>query len=286
MHNNKIKIGKSVKEACKGFKFHWIILCSASAIILITQSWLPKLLLNKVFSNASHSQLLSKLTSIKNSIISGHSTISEVKISILHLFSNPVTANSIKAVLYKTTVISIILALLLCFLYISVIYIANSRNRIKLDSNLASDIRKSPSMSLSYLFLSFLKTVVFMYPFIISFIYTQYYILRNPTNNFHAQILYLASLLLIFFFLLLSSVYIYIRLYFTGFIITEKSSNPFKAISKSWKLTRKNSLPLLAIFLITVLIDLVSLISIIGFIPATGLKYTMRASTYRQALEI
>ncbi len=85
-----------------------------------------------------------------------------------------------------------------------------------------------------------------------------------------------------FFFCILPGVYIYIKLYYTGFIITEESADPLASIPKSWKMTEGNFFPVFFIFCITLSVNLVTIMTIIGIIPGSSFNYTLRAASYEQ----
>jgi len=112
---------------------------------------------------------------------------------------------------------------------------------------------------------------------------------RTLKRNFaHGGVLTLAYILLAFikivpfFFCILPGVYLYVKLFFTGFIITEQSANPFVAMKKSWAMTRGNFLNVLILFLVVMVVDVFSIVTVIGFIPGISFNYTLRAAAYRQ----
>ena len=85
-----------------------------------------------------------------------------------------------------------------------------------------------------------------------------------------------------FFLCILPGVYLYVRLFYTCFIITEESANPLAAIPKSWRMTRGNFFPVFLIFLVQLMVLLFSIVTIIGFIPGNSFNYTLRAASYKQ----
>lgn len=291
MKSKKINIATAFQDAAKGFKSWWIPLCLISSGILFTQSWLPKYL----FKNFLDSKIINIIKQLyyKHNIISASdpdTKIHQIKSFFLELHKNPQVSEYINLLLYKAIGIMILVFLLVCFLYIATIIVSkisvtdNNSKKIELERNLSN----SHWLTISYLVLSFIKSLSLVIPSLVPLVYIC--LKLGPYSNytilgFDPAVFHIIEFLIVIFitlFLFLLGVYIYIRLYFTSFIITESSSNPFKAIIKSWKMTRCNFMELFLIFIITVLIDIISLISIIGFIPGTGFKYTLRASAYIQ----
>jgi hypothetical protein len=76
--------------------------------------------------------------------------------------------------------------------------------------------------------------------------------------------------------------WLYVKLFFTGFIITEESMNPLTAIAKSWRMTRGNFFRVFFIFVIMLAIDAATIPTVIGVIPGNSFCYTLRAAAYKQ----
>jgi hypothetical protein len=293
-NNNQIDINKTVTEAFKGFKRWWFPLCAITATIFLSQSWLPHLLFSSLINKNKINELKLTISIIKEKAVTTgdpDAVIEQFKSSIIHLYSQPEMHAFLDTLLLKISLILAIIALLLCFLYIIVIII--SKNSVINNNNkphFKKNIKKSYFLSCSYFSLCLIKAVMMLLPFIIPILYLLIkFSLANATGDnsliFYHMMEMIGVLLLTVFFILLST-YIYIRLYFTGFIITEKSSNPFKAVIRSWRLTGNHTKKLLIVFILTIIIDIVSVVSVVGFIPGTGLKYTLRASAYKQCLNI
>ena len=296
LSTNKISISLALKEAIKGFKGWWIPLCLVSTVIMFSQSWLPRMLI-KMFAEAKVLKpYLNALSTFKHNILSvthADTAFEQLKQTIANISSSPLTNYEIHIVLIKLAVIFFIILVFLCTLYITTIIISKN-SVLKPTGNkacLKKDLTKSPLLSLSYLSLSIIQST----PFVISLLIPIIYILLSmhyssaPLSSYDhtLSIMHIAEFLSLSFITicgLLLSLYIYIRLYFTGFVITEKTANPFHAIATSWKMTKGNFPELLVIFIITIIIDIISIVTVIGFIPGTGLKYTLRASAYEQIL--
>jgi len=150
------------------------------------------------------------------------------------------------AFIYLLMKLFAILGLIICILNIIMIVLAKAS--VEPDKNkrtVKRDLSRGIILSLSYILLAFIK----MIPFI---------------------------------FCLLPGFYIYCKLYFVGFIITEESADPFTAMKKSWKMTNGNFFEVLIIFIATIGVNIVSAMTIIGVIPGTSYNYTVRAAAYRQ----
>ncbi|MCP4179125.1 MAG: hypothetical protein GY756_15300 [bacterium] len=290
--NRKIDIHLALNEAFTGFKKSWIILCSLSAIIFLSQSWLPKLL-HKYANEASYIKPYFKVfDKFKNDIFSMNNAdlaFTNLKDSLQILFQNSINNWQFHLFLCKMLLGFIIIFLVLCLLYIMTIYISKiSVKKNKVENELKKAISKSHLMTFSYLVLSILKVIPFTIAIAIPFIYILVNVYYAKEINMHsstASIYYIVETLFIIFLTILAfiiSIYIYLKLYFTGFIITEESANPINAIKVSWIMTGSHLRRIFYIFLITLVIDIISVITIIGFVPGTGLKYTLRASAYNQ----
>lgn len=290
MEMKNFSISLSIKEGFKGFGKWWIPLCSVSLIILLTQSWLPKLameysdeakFLSPYYQALQHFQ--SEITSIETA---GHAFI-DLKYKILEITSQMGQNYDFHIFAGKMVFAFIIIFILVSMLYIVTIIISKmsvSKNPEQIDFK--KTIKHSPLMALSY----FVLCVIKILPFCISILLPFFFFvisLSSSTGEESGLYVLITWLILLFitFLIFIFGIYFYIRLYFTGFIITEESVNPFKAVAKSILLTRGLFLKVGVLFIITSIIDIVSIITIIGFIPANSIKYTLRASAYRQILE-
>ena len=289
--SNQININKTVTEAFRGFKSWWIPICGITTTIFLSQSCLPHFLFNNLSNKEKLHELKLAFAAVKDKAIATgdpNATIEQFKTSIIHLYNDPGMHVFLNILLVKVICILAVISLFLCFLYVIVIIISK-KSLIDNDKFLIKKcIKKSYHLSFSYFGLCVIKAIMLLLPFLVP---TLYLLLKlTPTADsqqdplIYYHVIELIGVLFLTIFLILLSMYTYIRLYFTGFVITENSANPFKAIAKSWKLTRNNTKKLSVIFILTIIIDIVSVVSIIGFIPGTGLKYTLRASAYKQCL--
>ena len=291
MQNKNFSIRLAIKEGFRGFGKWWIPLCSVSLVILLSQSWLHKLAMKysdqaKVL--APYYQALGRFQSEMSNVNTAGHAFADLRIQLMEITRQVGTSYDFHLFAWKLVLLFIFIFILLCLLYIVTILLSKmsvSKNPDKI--NFRGTMKRSPIMSLSYLVLCVAKVL----PFCISFLFpfTFFIItLNSSTGQEYGLYVLIEWMLILFvsFLIFIFGIYFYIKLYFTGFIITEESANPFKAIAKSFAITRGLFIKAAVLFVVTTIIDLVSLISIIGFIPANSLKYTLRASAYRQIMEL
>lgn len=280
----------SMQESFKGFSKWWIPLCGISLIIMVSQSWLPKLLLKY----SRDTQLLKPYFQAFNLFekeVVHLATAGDAFINLRSRFveiTQTLGPNHYFQVLAGELAIGfIVIFLLLCLLYIITIVISKiSVSKTDTKGILESSLKKSHYLTLSYLFLSVIKVLPFCLSILLPFIFftLKLYFSKGSQSGVIIMSEWLAILFFSLFMFILSC-YLYIRLYFTGFIITEASANPFKAIKSSWKITDNQFPRIFIVFLLTLVIDFIAIITIIGFIPGNSIKYTLRASVYRQLTE-
>lgn len=296
--SDKINIPMAIVDAGKGFTHWWLPLCFVSSIILFSQSWLPHFLL-RTFTEVKLVYPYLKIFKVfeRNvlSINNSYSAFAKLKLSFYQLSSNPVVSRNLHIFLFKAIILFFFVAVLLCLLYVITIILSKASVwKTKKEAEFKRSLNRSPFLSLSYLFLSAMKGAMFVVPIVIPI---GYLILRihfsslnlHPNYKFEIGLFHIiefVSVLLVAIVSLVAAIYVYIRLCFTGFIITEKTADPFFAIKTSWALTESHFLNLFYIFVLTAVIDILCIISIIGFIPGTGFKYALVASAYQQVLEL
>jgi len=243
-----VSVAEAFKGAWDGFKGWWIPLCIVSSIILFSQSWLPELIIKKFPEFEIVDKYIAEYDEFSRKMDSGDNQVAAFSSFIKNLSQlneEPETIKNIKILLYKIIVLLLILLVFVSILHVIIILISKFSVFNKKES-FKENATKPLTLTPSYILLAIIKIIplfFFIFPFF----------------------------------------YIYVKLYFTGFIITEESANPFTAMKKSWELTDGIFWPTLSIFLITLAIDIMSMVTIIGFIPGTSFKYTLRASLYKQA---
>ena len=241
----KIDITVCFKEAWKGFKAWWIPLCLVSSAIMFTQISVPKKIASKEIETLK--PYYQAYTEFKSETMKHPnrfvSLYEDFIIKCSELSSDP---QIIITFLFLAIKLMLILGLIVCILNVIMIILAKAS--VEPDKNkrtVKRDLSRGFILTLSYILLSFIKVIPF-------------------------------------FFCFFPGVYIYCKLYFTGFIITEESADPFTAMKKSWKMTEGNFFEVLLIFIVTVFVNIISVMTIVGVIPGTSFNYTLRAAAYRQ----
>jgi hypothetical protein len=251
------------QSAWKGFKGWWIPLCVISFFLLMTQSWIPNKIVKGLPELTVFEYPLQELRLLEVSSALNQSSLDMQLVSqqvdeamdrVVVYFMSDEVLKQLLSLFYKIVVVFVLASFLAIFIHLVLILFS----RVACDDSTGLVLRerfrvafgKAPKLFLSYLTLGVIKVVPW-------------------------------------FFLIVPGVVVYIRLYFTGFIILEESANPFKASQRSWQLTRGHFGIILLVFLLTVLLDFVGVVTAgVGLIPGTSVKYTLRASMYNQLLEL
>lgn len=290
MHSKDFSIRLAIKEGFRGFGKWWLPLCSVSLVILLSQSWLSELAMK--YSDATkhlspYYQAFEQFETEIASIQTAGNAFINLRIRLAEIVSQIEQSYDFHIFAGKIAVAFVIIFIILCLLYLVTIIISKisvSKNPQKIDIN--GTIKHTPAMVLSYFVLCIVKVLPACVSFLLPF--TFFIISLNSSTGEESGLYVLIKWALVMFasfLIFIFGVYFYIKLYFTGFIITEEPVNPFKAIARSIAITNGIFMKVGILFVITTIIDLVSLISIIGFIPANSIKYTLRASAYRQITE-
>lgn len=276
----KLDIGICVAEAWRGFKGWWIPLCIIAAMILFSQSWLPQWLLAD--SLAKFEPYTQACVENVRAVTSREKTVAEAYDDIIQPFTDPVQSQEIlkalKSLMIRTGVVAGVLLVPIAFmLLLMIIFSKASVQTRKEEITLKRDISRSILTSFSYIFLAVLKMTGFaLWVIPLS-------ILGFGKPDSPALILTLLILIPVLF--AVSCVFgpwLYVKLFFTGFIITEESMNPITAIVKSWRMTHGNFFRVLFVFIIMLAIDAVTIPTVIGVIPGNSFCYTLRAAAYKQ----
>jgi hypothetical protein len=246
-NKSKVSIAAAFKEAWKGFKGWWIPLCIASAILLFSQSWLPKYIWRQIPELKIFAEYKQEWKNYNLLLDAKYPPVAARKFfleRVKRISVRPATKQAFQRIALKLFLFFGGVILLVSVLNVIIILMARFAVSGKKE-NFKAHAAKPLTLSPSYLLLTIVKLAAFC-------------------------------------FFIIPGIFIYVKLYFTGFIITEKSADPFSAMAESWKLTKGIFWPTLVIFLITLLIDLLSIVTVIGFIPGNSFKYTLRASLYKQ----
>lgn len=280
----------SIQESIKGFNKWWIPLCGISLIIMLSQSWLPKLLLkysNDALLLKPYLQAFNMFEKEVVNLATAGDAFINLRSRLIEITQTTDLNHYLQILAGKLAIGFIVLFLLLSLLYIITIIISKiSVSKNGTEEILKKSLKKSHYMTLSYLFLCIIKVLPFSLSVIFPFAFFMLNLYFSKGNL--SGILIISEWIIILFLSLsifILSVYLYIKFYFTGFIITDNSANPFKAIKISWEISNNQFPKIFIIFLITLVIDIISIVTIIGFIPGNSIKYILRASVYKQLTE-
>lgn len=91
--------------------------------------------------------------------------------------------------------------------------------------------------------------------------------------------------LLAFFLFFFPGAYLYVKLLFVSLVMLESEKGAGAAIRISWRMTRGNFRQLFLLVLMNAGVQLLSLPTVIGIIPATGFANTARAAAFRMLWE-
>lgn len=239
------------QEAWRGFKGWWMPLCLLAAIIVVmSHSWLIQHLLHDEITALQ--PCIDTYTTWRADVMAGRIPLDQAFVSLTDQLSEVMAQPEIQAAI-RNLVISVLwvlggIALLVCALHVVMVIVSKASVQTRReDITLRRDLARTALFTLSYIVLAFMKIVPIMCCCV------------------------------------LPGLYIYLRLYVTDFIITERSPNPFKAAAESWRLTRGNLLPLAVLFAVTLATHLLSLLTYgLAEIPFRPFEYTLRAAAYRQ----
>jgi len=238
-------------EAWRGLKAWWIPLCLLAAfIVVISHSWLIRFLLRDELSALQPCTEI--ITTWREDVLTGRIPPDQAVITLMDQLADLMAQPAIQTALRNLAVTAFWLiggiALLVCALHVIMVIVSKASVQTRReDITLRRDLSRTALLTLSYIVLALMKMLPIMCCCV------------------------------------LPGLYIYLRLYFTDFIITERSPNPFTAAAESWRLTRANLLPLAVLFAVTLATHLLSLLTYgLAEIPFRPFEYTLRAAAYRQ----
>lgn len=246
-----MSLSRCFQEAWRGFKGWWIPLCLLAAVIVVmSHSWLIQRLLHDEI--AALQPCSEVITTWQADVSAGRIAPEHAVVNLMDQLSEVVARPEIQTAIHNLIISAAWLlggiSLLVCALHVVMVIVSKASVQTRReDITLRRDLARTALLTLSYIVLAFMKIVPIMCCCV------------------------------------LPGLYIYLRLYFTDFIITERSPNPLAAAAESWRLTRGNLLPLVVLFAVTLATHLLSLITYgLAEIPFRPFEYTLRAAAYRQ----
>lgn len=275
MNSPAIDIAACFREAWRGFKGWWIPLCILSAFIMIANQ--PRLVRWLVRDEARVAQpYVDAYNSFRHTLAGDPTRMFDAfddfaYASVSHT-NEPETKAALARLGIKVCEIVAALFIVLCVLEVAVVIISKaSVQQRREDVTIKRDFRHGTQISLSYILLALVK----MAPFSLFLVPLPLALVADP-------LIALACAVLMLPIGVLAGVYLYLRLFFCSFIITDGSANPFAAMRQSWRMTRGNTPAVFVIFVSMLALDVVAVVTIIGAIPVNSFNYTLRAAAYRQ----
>lgn len=267
---NKLLIIPCFSAAWKSFSKWWLILCLVAAV-----PCLYSLFLVSGDIKTSLKETREELQAFSE-IMNDDSADGMEKVEKLQRYLEDYQAKKKENVKGKKS-FAILAGLVIVTIVLQVVLILYSKRATAKDDeegrkDLNRGLARSLLLSLSYVVLAFVKLT----PFVILFF---------PAAIVGLIFVFISPLLALLVFLLwfLGGLWFYSRWYFTDYIITETSANPFTALGDSWALTRGNQFAVWVLVLTAFLLHIPAFFTLgLSTIPTRSFDFTLRATAYRQ----
>lgn len=267
---NKLLIIPCFSAAWKSFSKWWLILCLVAAV-----PCLYSLFLVSGDIKASLKETREELQAFSE-IMNDDSSDGMEKVEKLQRYLEEYQAKKKENVKGKKS-FAILAGLVIVTIVLQVVLILYSKRATAKDDeegrkDLNRGLARSLLLSLSYVVLAFVKLTPFV-------------ILSFPAAIVGLIFVFISPLLALLVFLLwfLGGLWFYSRWYFTDYIITETSANPFTALGESWSLTRGNQFAVWVLVLTAFLLHIPAFFTLgLSTIPTRSFDFTLRATAYRQ----
>ena len=267
---NKLSILPCFSAAWKSFSKWWLVLCLVAAV-----PCLYSLFLVSGDIKTSLKETREELQAFSE-IMNDDSVDGMQKIEKLQSFLESYQAKKQENLKGKKS-FAILAGLVIVTIVLQVVLILYSKRATARDDeegrkDLNRGLTRSLLLSLSYVILAFVKLA----PFVVLFL---------PALIVGIVLLFISPLLaiLVFFAWFLGGLWFYARWYFTDYIITETSANPFTALGESWEITRGNQFAVWVLVLTAFILHIPALFTLgLSTIPTRSFDFTLRATAYRQ----
>lgn len=267
---NKLLIIPCFSAAWKSFSKWWLILCLVAAV-----PCLYSLFLVSGDIKTSLKETREELQAFSE-IMNDDSADGMEKVEKLQRYLEDYQAKKKENVKGKKS-FAILAGLVIVTIVLQVVLILYSKRATAKDDeegrkDLNRGLARSLLLSLSYVVLAFVKLT----PFVILFF---------PAAIVGLIFVFISPLLALLVFLLwfLGGLWFYSRWYFTDYIITETSANPFTALGESWSLTRGNQFAVWVLVLTAFVLHIPAFFTLgLSTIPTRSFDFTLRATAYRQ----
>ena len=267
---NKLSLVPCFQAALKSFSKWWLVLCLVAAV-----PCLYSLFLVKADLKASLEETKEELQAFSE-VMNDDSVDGMEKIEKLQAFLESYQAKKAENVKGKKSFV-ILAGLVIVTIVLQVVLIlcskrATAKNDEEGKKDLNRGLARSLLLSLSYVVLAFVKLAPFAILFFPAAIFVLILVFVSPL---------LALLIILLWFL--GGLWFYARWYFTDYIITETSANPFTALGESWELTKGNQFAVWVLVLTAFILHIPAFFTLgLSTIPTRSFDFTLRATAYRQ----
>ena len=267
---NKLSLLPCFSAAWKSFSKWWLLLCLVAAVPCLYLFFLAYSELG-----ASIREIIEKAKEILAITGDEYLDFEAMMEKVMPLVQE--CQEKIIALVTNSKVLLILAGLVVVTIVLQIVLILCSKRATAHDEkegkkDLKRGLGRSLLLSLSYVVLAFIKLAPFVILFLPALIIGLILLLVSPV---------LTMIVLILWFM--AGLWFYARWYFTDYIITETSANPFTALGESWALTRGNQLAVWVLVLTAFLSHIPACFTLLlSTIPTRSFDFTLRATAYRQ----
>ena len=250
--SSALDIGACFREAWRGFKAWWIPLCLVATVLvalnsIVAAKWLfqEELPALQPYQQAWQTYF-SEVVSDPFDASNVLAAADRMTQRVFDISDKPETIAALRQIRRKVWRLLGILFIVVSALHVIMVIMAKASVHTPQERTLRRDARRTALLTLSYAVMALVKILPFCC-------------------------------------CILPGLFVYTKLYFSDFIITETSANPLRAMAQSWRMTEGNFWRVFLLLLITLLTHVMSLLTMgLAEIPGRPFEYTLRAAAYRQ----
>lgn len=260
----------------KGFKRWWFALCLLASAILLVESYLPKWLFSKE-DMAFTASIKSDFEQYKRDALTRSNASEQLISKLMETFSSPAFKEATRRFARKLIIAFLALFLVGALLQVWLIIVSKASVTHRSRRRSRREFSRSWLLSLSFVVLTLIKVLPFaLGPFAVI-------LTARAMWSLGVSILLLVLLLgPLMFMSLLPGIWLYAKLYFTGYLITETSAAPFAAAAESWRMTRGSLPGILTLIFVGFTVNVIGGITLFLLVPGLAFMASTRAAAYRQ----
>ena len=247
--SSALDIGACFREAWRGFKSWWIPLCLvATVLVALNSGWAVKWYFHEELPALQPYQQAGQtyFSEVLSDPGNAFAAADRMLQRIVDISDKPETARAWQQIRRKVWRLLGVLFIIVSALHVIMVIMAKASVHTPQERTLRRDARRTALLTLSYAVMALVKILPFCC-------------------------------------CILPGLFVYTKLYFSDFIITETSANPLRAMAQSWRMTEGNFWRVFLLLLITLLTHVMSLLTMgLAEIPGRPFEYTLRAAAYRQ----